>query len=113
MLHETVNSSSDGHESQRTCNVTAFHLERLFGRQAFLDLQLDELRFQSRSMPHDSHLGRPFVACLDLGIFAEQKIVQQYKQNIEQKNTSYELETRYYDSLESAKDGIRQYLSQR
>ncbi|MFD1874734.1 hypothetical protein [Hymenobacter bucti] len=39
--------------------------------------------------------------------------VQQYKQNIEQKPTTYELQTRYYNSLESAKDGIRQYLGQR
>ena len=39
--------------------------------------------------------------------------VQQYKQNIEEEKTSYELDTRYYNSLESAKDGIRQYLGQR
>jgi hypothetical protein len=39
--------------------------------------------------------------------------VQQYKQNIEQEDTFYELETRYYNSLESAKNSIRQYLSQR
>lgn len=42
-----------------------------------------------------------------------QLAVQQYKQNIEQKNTAYELETCYYNSLESAKSGIRQYLGQR
>ena len=39
--------------------------------------------------------------------------VQQYKQNLEQKGVSYELDTHYYNSLESAKDGIRQYLGQR
>jgi hypothetical protein len=39
--------------------------------------------------------------------------VQQYKQNIEQEKTTYELDTCYYNSLESAKDGIRQYLGQR
>jgi hypothetical protein len=38
--------------------------------------------------------------------------VQQYKQNIEQKKTAYELATRYYNSLESAKASIRQYLGQ-
>jgi hypothetical protein len=39
--------------------------------------------------------------------------VQQYKQNTETEKNSYELATRYYNSLESAKDGIRQYLGQR
>lgn len=39
--------------------------------------------------------------------------VQHYKQNIDQKDTGYELDTRYYNSLESAKAGIRQYLSPR
>lgn len=67
---------------QPTCDISTFHLERLLGRQAFLDLQLDELRFQPRSMPHDSHLGRPFVTCLDFGIFAEQQVMQQHEQEI-------------------------------
>lgn len=39
--------------------------------------------------------------------------VQQYKQNIEQKGIAYELDTHYYNSLESAKNSIRQYLGQR
>ena len=38
--------------------------------------------------------------------------VQQYQQNAEQDNTSYELATQYYDSLDNAKAGIRQYLGQ-
>jgi hypothetical protein len=56
----------------RTSDVATLHFERSYRRKPLLDLQLDQLGFQPRSMTHDSLLRWPFVAGLNFGILAEQ-----------------------------------------